>query len=153
MDDVAVGFTAGRDLDPDGEGVIVAVLEGVPAVGRYVTGGAFGGDAFVGQWLAFRYPDAEHEVVVPANRNQVDPWWERIGFPATVILMPPHTDYAERNTRLVLRSSTVFGFPAYPEDDPRSQRSGTWQTIRIARRARKLRRWQCVKPPYAGDTR
>ena len=37
------------------------------------------------------------------------------------------------------------------EEDPRSERSGTWQTIRMARRADKLSMWACTQPPYAGQ--
>src|SRR5262249_19060923 len=92
---------------------------------------------------------AGHIVVVPADRSRVDPWWE--GCPeVTVIEMPEGTTYRDRNAALVARSAAVFGLPAYPEDDPRSRRSGTWQTIRMARRAGKLHRWDCVKPPYRG---
>jgi hypothetical protein len=44
----------------------------------------------------------------------------------------------------------MFGFPAYPENDTRSRRSGTWQAVRMARRAGKLSPWHCVTPPYRG---
>jgi hypothetical protein len=64
--------------------------------------------------------------------------------------MPAGTTYADRNAVLVKRGTFVCGLPAYPEDDPRSRRSGTWQTIRMARRAGKLSRWDCVKPPFHG---
>jgi hypothetical protein len=149
-----IGFTAARDMDEAArESVVTNVLCQVPFVRRYVTGGARGGDSFIGQWLLVMRPDAEHVVVVPANRSQIDPWWERAiaaGFAVTVIQMPPGTTYADRNARIVEESDAVVGFPGYPEGDRRSQRSGTWQAIRMAARADVLSQWHCVNPPYDG---
>jgi len=149
-DPLAVGFTASRDLDPAGEEVILNVLTtAVPHAGGYVTGGAIGGDAFIGRWLAQNRPAAQHLVIVPADRSRVDPWW--LEFPGVLLIeMPPGSTYEDRNAELVKWSTLVFGFPAYPEDDRRSRRSGTWQAIRMSRRAGKLSQWHCVKPPYRG---
>lgn len=149
----AIGFTAARDLDDAGIQVIGNVLVQVPPARRYVTGGARGGDAYTGRWLALTRPDAEHVVVIPANRSQADPWWLEMaarGIPVTLVEMDPGTTYKDRNAELVARSSAVFGLPAYPENDPLSRYSGTWQTIRMARSAGRLHRWDCVKPPYKG---
>lgn len=146
-----ISFTAARDMDEYARGLMYNVLDTqIPYVSRYVTGGARGGDSFAGQWLWTMQPNAEHVIVVPANRSQVDPWWERVGATVTLIEMPPGTDYADRNLRLVEEADAVVGFPAYPEADKRSQRSGTWQTIRMAKIADNLSQWHCVKPPYAG---
>jgi hypothetical protein len=147
----AASFTAARDLDPGSGGVIVNVLVQVPAAQRYVTGGARGGDAFIGAWLAQRWPSAVHTVVLPANRSQTDPWWERSAVPVQLIEMPPGTAYKDRNAELVRLGTAVFGLPAHEENDPRSRGSGTWQTIRMARRAQKMSMWACVKPPYHGQ--
>jgi hypothetical protein len=148
---VTVSFTSARDLDDGGREVILNVLiTGVPHAGRYVTGGCTGGDAFIGRWLFRNRPGAEHVVIVPANKSQVDPWWLTVAGPVTVIPMPAGTTYADRNARLVAEGTMVDGFPAYPEHDPRSARSGSWQAIRMARKAGKLHRWDCVKPPYRG---
>ena len=150
----AISFTAARELRPEAAaGVVTNVLSTrVPRAGRYVTGGARGGDAFIGWWLFWLRPEAEHWIIVPANRSQVDPWWEDTlvqGLP-TVIEMPPGTSYADRNQALVDAATWVFGFPGYPEHDPRSRYSGTWQALRMARAAGKLAEWHCVNPPYAG---
>jgi len=149
-----VSFTASRDLDQGGKGTVTNVLAArVPVAARYVTGACEGGDAFIGRWLYLNRPEAEHVVVVPADRSRVDYWWMLAsGRPVTVtvIEMAPGTSYADRNARLVAEGDTVFAFPAYPEDDPRSLRSGTWQAARMARKAGKLSQWHCVKPPYHG---
>jgi hypothetical protein len=123
----------------------------VPHADRYVTGACIGGDAFIGRWLHANRPDAVHMVIVPADRSRVDWWWADAGGPpVTVIEMPPGTTYADRNARLVSEADVVFGFPAYPEGDPRSARSGTWQTIRLSRAAGNFSQWHCVTPPYRG---
>ena len=155
MPELTVSFTAARNLDDGGRAVITNVLvTGVPLAGRYITGGCTGGDTFIGRWLALSRLGAQHTVIVPADRSRVDPWWDRPVIRRTtlveVIEMPPGTTYADRNAELVKRGAMLFGFPAYPEDDPRSARSGTWQTIRMSRRAGKLSQWHCVKPPYRG---
>lgn len=151
-----VSFTAARDMDEAArQGVVTSVLMvHVPLADRYVTGACVGGDAFIGWWLFDRYPQSEHAVVVPADRSRVNDWWVSASFtsgrPVTVIEMPPGTTYADRNARLVAEGNAVFGFPAYPENDPRSRRSGTWQTIRLAKKAGNFSQWHCVKPPYRG---
>lgn len=150
---ISASFTAAREGFSPVPGVVVSVLmTAVPHVDRYVTGGCVGGDAFIGEWLFQNRPDAEHVVIVPADRSRVGPWWLscRRDREPTVIFMPWGTTYADRNARLVAEGTFTFGFPAYLEDDSRSRRSGTWQTIRMARKAGSLSQWHCVTPPYQG---
>lgn len=149
-----VSFTASRDLDEAArKGVVTSILTvHVPHADRYVTGACVGGDAFIGRWLYANRPGAEHVVIVPANRIRVDEWWlEARGPEVTVIEMPAGTTYADRNAKLVAEAAAVFAFPAYPEDDPRSLRSGTWQTVRLARKSHRLALWQCLEPPCKYD--
>lgn len=41
--------------------------------------------------------------------------------------------YPARNAAIVDESAVLVAGPQFPEHDPRSQRSGTWQTVRMAR--------------------
>jgi hypothetical protein len=147
----SVSFTAGRAGFAPAPGVVVNVLTvHVPYAARYVTGGCKGGDAFIGRWLYDNRPGAEHVIIVPADRSQVDEWWLQAGGTnITVIHMPQGTTRADRNARLVTEGDCMFGFPTRTEAS--SPRSGTWQACRMARRAGKLSQWHCVTPPYQGQ--
>lgn len=104
----------------------------------FVTGACVGIDQRVGVWLARVFPHVPQLVLVPADRSRVAMWWEAYDLTAykiTVREMPPGTTYADRNREIVRYSTALAAFPQYPEDHPKSQRSGTWQTIRMARAA------------------
>lgn len=153
---ITISFTASAMNFGPPPPVVESALSRLPVAERYVTGACEGGDAWIGAWLRDRRPNARHVVIVPWDRRQVDPWWLRPGHPlgaprVTVIDMPPGTGYGDRNQELVDCADWVVGFPPFPEDDPRSQDSGTWETLRMAREAGKLSQWQCVTPPYAGQ--
>jgi hypothetical protein len=157
----AVAFTAGRETGghAGAQLIFTTVDRIVPPAETYVTGGARGGDALIGHYLAITRPRAQHVIVLPADRSQVDPWWEpflhvppapgQVIRPESIVIieMPPGTTYADRNAELVKRGSVLHGFPAYTEDDRRSRRSGSWQTIRMARRAQKMGEWHCTALP------
>lgn len=55
--------------------------------------------------------------------------------PGEFATLYPELPYRERNLAIVSATRLLLACPRYPEQDARSARSGTWQTIRFARRA------------------
>lgn len=138
---LAIGFTAGRTLETFPVAYVEHVLSLLPAFATYITGGCRGGDALIGQWLFHHRPLSRHRVIIPANHSQIDEWWMReevrlkvrdLSYQLEVIDMPLNTDYRDRNLQIVSQSDLLYAFPAWSEDHPKSLRSGTWQTIRLA---------------------
>lgn len=146
------GFTASRQLPVLAQSNMVERLKSlsytllIPVTRpelEFVSGAANGGDAFIGEWLVRQWEDrARHTVVVPWNHSQVDTWWLRLPSDLArlveVIQMPEGTEYKDRNQFMVDRSTDFDGFPLRPASSLR--RSGTWQAVRMADRAGKLRR-------------
>jgi len=101
----------------------------------FVSGACFGWDAIFGSTMTLTYPDKEHFVIVPADRSRVETWWYAFDFDKVhVIEMPDGTDYKQRNQKIVDMSSALFYCADYPEEHGKSKRSGTWQTVRLARK-------------------
>lgn len=103
---------------------------------RFVSGACRGWDAFFGELMVRLFPQKEHLVIVPANQSQVDKWWERYTHvdTITVIYMNPGTTYRDRNVAIVEESDYLFYCAEYVEAHALSRRSGTWQTVRIAKK-------------------
>lgn len=131
-----LGFTGTRQLALALRRALLPTLFDLVA-DEYVTGAAVGIDSFIGAAMARLRPDATHRVIVPANRGQVDPWWNRQSLPTRFVLqyMPEHTTFRDRNAAIVARATELYAYPMFGESDVRSRRSGTWQTVRMARRA------------------
>lgn len=68
------------------------------------------------------------------GKNKQSPYRMKAGHDFFSLVLPA-LPYAERNRAIVEVSGVILACPEYPEHDPRSLRSGTWQTIRIAKRA------------------
>jgi hypothetical protein len=126
-----VGFTGTRRSGIEVERAIHRAFERIDADAQIITGGCIGADALVARYA--RSLAMLVHTIVPADRSRVDPDWRR--FCTSFEEMPPGTDYRARNERIVECSTQLIAIPEYPEHDDRSRRSGTWMTVRIARRA------------------
>lgn len=142
-----LGFTGTRNIKSPADvawTIMPWVLTDFRKFECFVTGGCRGFDREIGYGLATMLPAKHHRVIVPDNRSQVDRWWndshllkrvQDAGGSITVYEMPEGTSYKDRNQCIVDDSDELFYYAEYPETDPRSRRSGTWQTVRLARRA------------------
>lgn len=131
----SVGFTGTRDLTSADNSLLGRIVDALPSGTRVVTGACLGVDAQVATY-AFTAPNGlKIHTVVPADRSRVDSGW--IGWCHTFEEMPRGTDYRARNQRLVSESDRLIAFPDHAEKAPESRRSGTWQTVRLCRKAGK----------------
>lgn len=139
-----VSFTGTRDGDlisMHREAVTFHVADALRSAGlgaelRFNTGGCVGFDSWAGQYVLRAFPKVDHHVYVPLDTSRVDPWWDVP--PATLAGVKVHegiASYRERNAQLVANADFLIAVTEHPEDDARSQRSGSWMTIRMARRA------------------
>lgn len=131
-----VGITATRTLTEAGQRNITNALTAQAGdIETVIVGGAIGGDEFAG--LAAHKLRLWVKVILPEDVKEADLNYHRYADEAE-----GRYPYRERNTRIVQQCSVLWAFPAYPEDDPRSKRSGTWMTVRIARKlGRPVRVW------------
>lgn len=106
-----------------------------------VTGGCIGVDALIAR-VAYESGYLRVHAILPSDHRQVDQEWQR--YCHTSYQMPPGTSYRQRDREVVHDGDNLLAFPMYDEwnhasstGDPRSIRSGTWMTVRIARRLNK----------------
>src|SRR5258708_6635636 len=95
-----------------------------------ITGACIGIDteaAMIARHLQMRV-----KYVIPSDRKQVDPHWKDNCDEYEE--MPFDTSFMQRNERMVEIADELFAFAAFPEDASRSTRSGTWATVRRARK-------------------
>jgi hypothetical protein len=130
-----IGLTGTRDLPKAATDALCQRLDQLhPDV--WVTGACVGVDAYVGMWARLARPDARHVVYVPADRSRIKAWWRTLPSDnVEVIEMPPGSSYRDRNQAIVNASTRLIAIPVAAEDHPEQRRSGTWQTVRMGRRA------------------
>jgi hypothetical protein len=123
-----VTFTGTR-WPPDGTAELIAtLLWTLPSSTKLITGAAIGIDTLVAvTGLKQRF---HVHAVVPATTDQADVDW--LKHCTSYEVMPRGSTFRDRDTRMVDLGKRVIAFPLYPEKDPRSKRSGTWMTVRIA---------------------
>jgi hypothetical protein len=65
----------------------------------------------------------------PVDNSQ----FSQIAFNASCLRWPPKS-YRDRNEDIAFETAVLIAGPQFPELDERSERSGTWQTVRLARK-------------------
>lgn len=132
---LSYGFTGTRAINEDSEVIVDRVLNRLPIPDRVVTGACVGIDQYVSRWYA-EHLSVPQIVFVPGDRSRVNPDFvlEMLENPLVLVhFMPRNSTYRDRNVKIVENSTKLIGFPEYRESHPKSTRSGTWQTIRLAR--------------------
>lgn len=125
-----IGFTGTRDLHTSEQARIDAVVAKVSPGSCVVTGACLGVDAYVAR--AAKNAGLTVWTIVPGDWKLVDPaWYHWCDFFEE---MPAKSTYKARNLRIVEMSDALVGFPRWRETDPKSRGSGTWQTVRMARK-------------------
>lgn len=143
-----VGFTGTRKVpDKLTEQVKCWVWTVSYQADEFTTGACVGFDSIAAWYLSIMRPQATHRLVVPADRSQVDMDLVRAftqhmihpssEFPGAYVVefMPEGTTYKQRNQRIVEHADSFAACVGYPKDDGHSRRSGSWQTVRLAREA------------------
>lgn len=124
-----VGFSGSRQaLTPNQEAYVLHAVRALPHGTLVVTGACVGLDAFVAREAFFS--GFRVKTILPFDRKAVDPDWAK--YCHEYEEMPVGTTYKHRNARIVQLSDSLIAFPLHAEGD--SLYSGTWQTVRMARR-------------------
>jgi hypothetical protein len=124
-----VGFTGTRQLTKEDYGVITGVIKNLPDDVRVVNGGCVGADTLVARYAFLR--SLHVHTIFPSDLSHVDP--DAYRWCTTSERMPEGSSYRDRDRRIVEESDVLIAFAWYPEHYPRSRRSGTWMTARIAK--------------------
>jgi hypothetical protein len=96
-----------------------------------IVGGCIGADAIAAN-IATSMMIHVH-TVLPYDMSKVDPYWET--FCSSYEKMPEGTTYKDRNVKIVTLSEELVAFVSEPEFiHGEITRSGTWQTVRLAKR-------------------
>lgn len=131
-----ISFTGPENLLPEHISLIEKTLQNYTWGDRYVSGAAHGVDTVCALEMLDLCPEAEHQLIVPNyrhNEDLVELWVDmgKVNPKFSVIFMPRHTGPLDRNTKMVELSTHQV---AFPESQEEKVRSGTWSTIRRARK-------------------
>jgi len=130
----ARGFRKGEE--EIARGIVRKTLEGLQGVTEFRTGAAFGVDTVACEVGLNSFKKAWHRLYVPDQPHNADvvemfDLW-RDARRADIIRMPKGSSYRDRNIAMVEGAEMVCAFPSTGEE---IVRSGTWMTVRLARRA------------------
>jgi hypothetical protein len=104
---------------------------------EFVSGGAYGVDTSAALAALTLQPEATHRLCLPNGNmfnNALDGLWASIGAEYMIIEKADKPGYMARNDLLVKRIGKRGLLTAFPEHEAEERRSGTWATVRRARK-------------------
>lgn len=135
-----MGFTGTRSVSIERMSEVCDVVrQACFGFTEFTTGACVGFDTIAAHYVLDLVPDATHRLIVPADRKHVDndviARFKRLEDERHIIeYMPEGTSYRDRNERILHYTDKLVAVAEHPEIHARSIRSGTWMTVRIARR-------------------
>jgi hypothetical protein len=133
-----VAFTGPRRISRVEAYAVRCAVERIAPADVYISGAAFGADTAAGLAAMEFHPEAEHRVYIPVARHNTDVVAAMRRRGAVIVQVPAAgsvaASYLERDDWMVAECTALAGFPYTLEEE---LRSGTWATIRRARRARR----------------
>jgi hypothetical protein len=134
----AIAFTGPVEITDVEAYAVRCALERARPADVYISGAAYGVDTAAALAAMELHPAAEHRIYVPAAWHNAAAVEELRDRGATVIAVDradsTAASYMARNERMVAECTALIGFPYTLTEE---LRSGTWATIRRARRARR----------------
>jgi hypothetical protein len=123
-----VGVTGTVDVDLKDIEVVISALRSLDKneITELTTGGAFGIDSIAAQVGHHEFPDIIRRLSYPKGE-----FFNRDCFQWINVVDPVDGGYMKRNDRIVFHSDILF---AFPKTSIEQKRSGTWATVRRARR-------------------
>lgn len=150
-------FTGIVALDGPQTARVREVVANLPPADRYVTGAAYGVDTVAAEAAMDFWPDVEHIVCVPRayyNHKAAARLGERGARLVTApVRKSTSASYMARNDLMVsyLAGDVDGALTAFPLTPYEEQRSGTWATLRRARKHNALVQLAPLAPPYIGQ--
>jgi len=124
-------FTATQKVPAGGEAIIEATVAALRDGTEFTSGSAYGGDSLIARIVAEVWPRAVNRVVRPAA-----PCSPEAARWATLVEQAPEGKdqrdaYGKRNIYMLNRADVLV---AFPRNGREALRSGTWWTVRMARK-------------------
>lgn len=140
----AIAFTGEVELTRPQVSTVRCGVQHLAPADLYISGAAFGVDTVAGLTAIELHPHAEHRVYVPAAWHNAE-GVEQLHQRGAVVIEVDQAgsvgaSYMARNDRMVAECTELVGFPYTAQEEVRS---GTWATIR---RARKAHRGLTIQP-------
>lgn len=131
--DVRLSITGSTHLDSDGELIVERALKSIPgAPAEFTTGGADGVDTFAAElgFQLYRHRTSIFRLCYPEGF-----YYNKATRRYANLIVPVPGGYLKRDDALVEFCTTLAAFPRSSEE---YLRSGTWATVRRARKAKRI---------------